>query len=67
MTGLAQVCGRNRLSWQWRTELDVRYVGEQSLRLDIAILVRSVRVVAVGDGVHGHPVPEAAAASQAAD
>ena len=65
LTGLAQVCGRNRLSWQRRTELDVLYVAEQSLRLDLAILVRSVRVVVVGDGVQGHPVPETV--SQAAD
>jgi lipopolysaccharide/colanic/teichoic acid biosynthesis glycosyltransferase len=60
LTGLAQVSGRNRLSWQRRTELDLRYVTEQRLRLDLIILVRSIWMVLVGDGVHGHPRPEAA-------
>lgn len=60
LTGLAQVSGRNRLTWQRRTELDLRYVAEQSLRLDLLILARSVWVVFVGDGVGGHPRPDAA-------
>lgn len=61
LTGLAQVSGRNRLSWLHRTELDLRYVARRGLRLDLAILTRSVRVVLTGDGVHGHPAPQSTA------
>src|SRR6266700_2499501 len=36
LTGLAQVNGRNRMSWTERIEWDLRYVENQSLRLDLA-------------------------------
>ena len=51
VTGLAQVSGRNALPWEHRLELDVRYVETRSLRLDVAILARTVRQVARRDGV----------------
>ena len=51
MTGLAQVSGRNRLSWEERFDLDVWYVDHWSLRLDIRILLRTVREVILGEGV----------------
>ncbi len=38
ITGLAQVRGRNRLPWEERLELDVQYVEQQSLLLDMRIL-----------------------------
>lgn len=41
MTGLAQTSGRRGLSWEETFELDVWYVEHRSLRLDIAILVRT--------------------------
>jgi perosamine synthetase len=56
LTGLAQVHGRNRMSWAERIEWDLRYVEHQSLRLDLAVLVATVRAVLTGDGVSGHPV-----------
>jgi lipopolysaccharide/colanic/teichoic acid biosynthesis glycosyltransferase len=59
LTGLAQVSGRNRLSWDARTDLDLEYVAVQSLRLDLWILVRSAWVVLTGDGVTGHPAEPA--------
>jgi lipopolysaccharide/colanic/teichoic acid biosynthesis glycosyltransferase len=61
ITGLAQVAGRNSLSWEERLELDVRYVESRSLRLDLSILVRTVRGVIRRQGVRaeGHPtMPE---------
>jgi lipopolysaccharide/colanic/teichoic acid biosynthesis glycosyltransferase len=58
LTGLAQVRGRNRLGWSERTELDLRYIAEQSLWLDLRILMDSVRVVLTGDGIDGHPRDE---------
>ncbi|RAG85882.1 sugar transferase [Streptacidiphilus pinicola] len=39
MTGLAQVRGRQWLSWPQRIEWDLRYVRHQSLRLDLTILL----------------------------
>ena len=42
ITGLAQISGRNHLLWDKRLELDVQYVEQQSLLLDIQILLRTV-------------------------
>ena len=50
LTGLWQVSGRNRLSYQQRVALDAEYVDRWSLWLDIKILVRTVSVVLTGDG-----------------
>lgn len=41
LTGLAQVSGRNRLTWAERIELDLEYVRTRSLRLDLGILLRT--------------------------
>ncbi len=56
ITGLAQVGGRNALSWEQKLALDVEYVERQSLRLDLRILARTVGLVLRGVGVsaHGH-------------
>ena len=56
ITGLAQVSGRNALSWEQKLHLDVEYVERQSLRLDLAILGRTLHKVLVREGVHavGH-------------
>lgn len=51
VTGLAQVAGRNTLRWSQRLLLDVEYVDRFSLALDARILVRTVQVVASGEGV----------------
>jgi lipopolysaccharide/colanic/teichoic acid biosynthesis glycosyltransferase len=45
ITGLAQVSGRNTLSWDERLELDVRYVDTRSLLVDLRILARTAAVV----------------------
>ena len=42
ITGLAQVSGRNLLSWDERFELDLRYVKHCDLMLDLWILCRTV-------------------------
>jgi lipopolysaccharide/colanic/teichoic acid biosynthesis glycosyltransferase len=51
ITGLAQVSGRNRTSWRQRFELDLWYVEQASLWLDLRILARSLAVVFSGAGV----------------
>jgi exopolysaccharide biosynthesis polyprenyl glycosylphosphotransferase len=45
LTGLWQVSGRSDLSWAESVRLDVRYVDNWSLGLDLAILARTVRAV----------------------
>ena len=50
ITGLAQVSGRNALSWEEKFALDVRYVDTCSFALDLRILALTVlRVVARRD------------------
>lgn len=51
MTGLAQVMGRQSLSFTQRTALDVKYVENLSLWLDIKIIVKTILVVLGADGI----------------
>ncbi len=51
LTGLAQVSGRNALSWEEKFAFDVQYVDELSLSLDLRILVRTVSRVLMRQGV----------------
>jgi lipopolysaccharide/colanic/teichoic acid biosynthesis glycosyltransferase len=53
ITGWAQVNGRNAAGWAERLEMDVWYVDHRSLRLDLRILWRTLRVVASREGVAG--------------
>ena len=52
ITGWAQVNGRASLPWSERIELDLWYVEHCSLRLDLAILARTVAMVLRGDGLY---------------
>jgi sugar transferase EpsL len=54
LTGLAQVNGRNEMTWPERIEWDLQYVASQSLWLDLTILFRTVQAILAGDGVAGH-------------
>ena len=51
ITGWAQVNGRNAIGWDERFALDVWYVDNRSLWLDVRILARTVRMVLSGHGV----------------
>jgi lipopolysaccharide/colanic/teichoic acid biosynthesis glycosyltransferase len=51
ITGWAQVNGRNALSWDEKFRLDVWYVDNQNIWLDIKILFMTVRKVLVRDGI----------------
>jgi len=53
VTGLSQVSGRNGLGWEDRLALDVEYVDRRTLRLDLAILARTVRAVVRRQGISG--------------
>lgn len=52
LTGLAQVSGRNFLSWKERLDLDVTYVDSLSLLTDIKILSRTIKVVFLRRGIN---------------
>jgi len=51
LTGLAQVGGRNALTWSAKFSLDVWYVDHVSLRLDASILWRTIRSVLRREGI----------------
>ena len=50
LTGLAQVIGRNDLSWDDKLALDVQYIDRQSFWLDIKILLKTPLVVVTASG-----------------
>ena len=51
ITGLAQVRGRNNLDWDDKFALDVEYVDNRSLGLDLRILWETVAVVLLRRGI----------------
>jgi lipopolysaccharide/colanic/teichoic acid biosynthesis glycosyltransferase len=51
ITGLAQVKGRNALSWPEKFALDVQYVDHRSLALDASILLQTIAAVVRRAGV----------------
>jgi lipopolysaccharide/colanic/teichoic acid biosynthesis glycosyltransferase len=60
LTGLAQVSGRNAVSWDDRLRLDVDYVRSHSVRLDLRILALTARSVVRREGItaEGHATME---------
>jgi lipopolysaccharide/colanic/teichoic acid biosynthesis glycosyltransferase len=56
ITGWAQINGRASLPWPERIELDVWYVEHRSLRLDLRILARTVRMLVTGHGLYSDDV-----------
>ncbi|MDG4758914.1 sugar transferase [Micromonospora sp. WMMD710] len=58
ITGLAQVHGRNSVVWDRRLALDVRYVEQWNLWLDLRILAATVSMVLTGRGVAVDPSAE---------
>lgn len=53
ITGLAQVSGRNSLTWEQKFALDVEYVDSRSLLLDAQVLWKTVSVVLGRGGISG--------------
>lgn len=49
LTGLAQISGNTRLNWPQRWALDVHYVESQSFWLDIEIILKTLRVILLGE------------------
>ena len=51
VTGWAQVNGRNTLNWNDRLAMDVWYVENQSVYLDLTILVLTIKKVTKSEGI----------------
>jgi sugar transferase EpsL len=61
LTGWAQVNGRNAISWEEKFKLDIWYVDNVSLGLDVRIVGRTVVMVCRREGIAqgGHATAEA--------
>jgi lipopolysaccharide/colanic/teichoic acid biosynthesis glycosyltransferase len=62
ITGLAQIGGRNNISWERRKALDVEYADRQSFWLDLSILAKTIPYVLLRKDINtdGHsPSPRA--------
>ena len=55
ITGLAQVNGRNQIPWELRKKLDLEYVENISLWLDVTILIKTIPSVFSQDAVYSQP------------
>lgn len=51
LTGLAQVSGRNSISWEEKFDLDVQYVDSVNLAMDCKIIIRTFRSVLIREGI----------------
>jgi lipopolysaccharide/colanic/teichoic acid biosynthesis glycosyltransferase len=66
LTGLAQVMGRNALTWDEKFDWDVRYVETQGFWLDVKILLLTIKTVVLRSGISAHgeaTMPEFGAAA----
>lgn len=54
LTGWAQIHGRNAVEWDERFRLDVWYVDNHSLKLDVAIIVKTLALVFRRTGVNAN-------------
>lgn len=52
LTGLAQVNGRNSISWEEKFDLDVSYVNNISFLLDCKIILRTIMKVLIREGIN---------------
>jgi lipopolysaccharide/colanic/teichoic acid biosynthesis glycosyltransferase len=52
LTGLWQISGRSDLPWEEAVRLDLRYVENWSLAMDLLILVKTVRAVLGSSGAY---------------
>ncbi|WP_445082203.1 sugar transferase [Candidatus Stoquefichus sp. SB1] len=50
-TGYAQVNGRNSITWEDKFDLDVEYTQRVSLLMDMGIILRTIKVVLLREGI----------------
>ncbi len=53
LTGLAQVRGRRSLGWLQQLAYDAEYVDKHSFWFDFGIILQTVKVVFLGNGIYG--------------
>lgn len=51
LSGLAQVNGRNAISWEDKFNLDVKYIDEVSFVIDIKIMIQTIKKVLIKEGI----------------
>ena len=51
LTGWAQANGRNLLSWNARFKYDLEYVNNLSFKMDLKVIVRTIKVVFKSEGI----------------
>ncbi len=51
ITGLAQVGGRNALTWEQKFALDIDYVDHHDMHMDLSIMCRTFMVVLTREGI----------------
>jgi undecaprenyl phosphate N,N'-diacetylbacillosamine 1-phosphate transferase len=52
ITGLAQINGRNRITWEKRFEYDIHYVDNVSFMMDVRIIYQTIMIVLKKDGIN---------------
>ena len=67
MTGLAQVNGRNAISWEQRLRYDQVWVDTLSVSAATHVLAKTSRVVMSGSGIDGHDPADPLIADQPVD
>jgi exopolysaccharide biosynthesis polyprenyl glycosylphosphotransferase len=50
LTCIWQVSGRNKISFEEWMRMDMRYISQQSILLDLKLILKTIRVVLIGDG-----------------
>ncbi len=55
LTGLSQITGRNNLNWNDRLQLDIQYVKNLSLVLDLKIFIKTFLVIFSAENIQPHP------------
>ena len=58
LTGLSQVNGRNTVNWDKRLEMDVQYVEQISFKLDIIILLKTIKAVFTSSDIQLNMIPD---------
>lgn len=51
LTGLAQVNGRNAISWEEKFNLDIQYVDNNNFLMDLKIIIMTIQLVIKQDGI----------------
>lgn len=51
LTGLAQANGRNLVNWDDRFKLDLEYVNNVSLKMDLSVIIKTISIVLKREGI----------------